>query len=294
MIIVRLIGGLGNQFFQYSLGRHLCEIHKTELKIDILGFESYKLHKYSLWPFNIQENFASPEEVAALGGQKGGIAERVVKEVLRKLELVKPPPTYIREKKLFHFDADILNLPDGVYLHGSWQNEKYFADIAEILHREFTVKTSPAGRDSELAEQMASSESVSISIRRADYVTDRHTNQILGTCDLDYYSRCVEHITQTVKNPHFFIFGDDPQWARDNLKLPYPTTFVDHNAADKNYEDLRLLSQCKHNIIANSSFSWWGAWLNQNPDKTVLAPKRWLKSDDYDPKDLVPDNWIKV
>jgi hypothetical protein len=292
MIIVRLIGGLGNQMFQYAVARHLAEIHKVVLKMDISGFKTYKKRKYSLWPFNIQENFASPEEVAALGGQRRGIVERVVRRVLRKP--VKSTPTYIREKRLFYFDADILKLPDGVYLHGSWQNERYFADIAGIIRQEFTVRTPPAGKDKELAEQIASCQSVSLSIRRGDYASKRHTKRVHGTCGLDYYYRCVEHLTQTVKNPHFFIFGDEPQWARDNLKLPYPTTFVDHNAEDKNYEDLRLLSRCKHNIIANSSFSWWGAWLNQDPEKIVLAPKRWFKSDAYDPRDLIPDKWIKV
>ncbi|MBT9150861.1 MAG: O-antigen biosynthesis glycosyltransferase WbnK [candidate division WS2 bacterium] len=135
---------------------------------------------------------------------------------------------------------------------------------------------------------------MSLHIRRGDYVFNLHTNQFHGTCDLDYYFRCVEYLTTKVKNPHFFIFSDEPEWARNNLKLSYPTTLVDHNEADKNYEDLRLMSQCKYHIIANSTFSWWGAWLSQNPEKIVFAPKRWLKSDDYNPKDLMPDKWIKV
>ena len=218
--------------------------------------------------------------------------ERVIRQVLRKPP--KPAPTYIREKKKFHFDPDILNLSDGIYLDGSWQSEKYFADIEVVIRQEFTVKTPPTGKNKELAEQIASCESVSLHIRRGDYVFNSHTNQILGTCDLDYYSRCVERLTQTVKNPHFFIFSDDHKWARNNLKLPYPMTLVNHNGADKNHEDLRLLSQCKHHIIANSTFSWWGAWLNQNPEKIVLAPKRWFKSDDYNPKDLIPVKWTKV
>ena len=292
MIVVKLIGGLGNQLFQYAVARHIAEIHRVVLKIDISGFETYKLHKYSLWPFNIQENFASLEEVTALTVRKQGIVERVIRRVLHKPP--KPAPTHIREKKRFHFNPDILNLSAGVYLDGSWQSEKYFADIETVIRQEFTVKTPQVGKDKELAEQMASCESVSLHIRRGDYVSDSHTNQILGPSDLDYYFRCVEYFTQTVKNPHFFIFSDEPEWARNNLKLSYPTTLVDHNEADKNYEDLRLMSQCRHNIIANSTFSWWGAWLGQNPKKIVLAPKRWFKSDDYNPKDLIPDKWIKV
>jgi hypothetical protein len=290
MIIVKLKGGLGNQLFQYAVARHIAEIHKTFLKIDISLFETYKLHAYSIGPFNIQENFASPEEVMALTVRKLGITERAIRRVLRRSP--KFAPTYIMEKH-FYCDPDILNLPDGVYLDGYWQSEKYFADIAGIIRQEFTVKTPQTGKNKELAERMASCESVSLHIRRGSYTIPPY-NSVHGTCSLDYYHRCVEYLSQKVKNPHFFIFSDEPEWARDNLKLHYPTTLVDHNSADKDYEDLRLMSQCKHHIIANSTFSWWGAWLNQNPEKIVLVPKRWFKSGDYDTKDLIPDKWIKV
>ncbi|HBE43978.1 MAG TPA: alpha-1,2-fucosyltransferase [Deltaproteobacteria bacterium] len=292
MIVVRLIGGLGNQLFQYAVARHIAEINGAVLKLDISGFETYKLHKYSLWPFNIKENFASLKEITTLMTLKQGIVGSIIRRILRK-----PPKlasTYIREKKPFQFDPDILNLSDGVYLAGSWQSEKYFADIGAIIRQEFTVKTPQAGKDRELAEQIASCESVSLHIRRGDYVSNPHTSEVHGTCGIDYYLRCVDCLTQTVKNPHFFIFSDEPEWAHNSLKLLYRTTIVGHNKADKNYEDLRLMSQCKHHIIANSTFSWWGAWLSQNPDKIVLVPKRWFKSDDYDPKDLIPDKWIKV
>lgn len=291
MVVVRLIGGLGNQFFQYAVGRHLAEIHRTVLKIDISGFEAYKDREYSLWPFNIQEHLASPDEVAALTVRKQGIMESVVTRVLRRPS--EPAPTHIREKH-FHFDPDILNLPDSVYLDGYWQSEKYFADIADIIRQEFTVKTPQKGKDKDLAELMASCESVSLHIRRGDFVSDSHTNQVHGTCDLDYYRRCVENFTPTVKHPRFFIFSDEPEWARDNLRLPYPTTLVAHNGADKNYEDMRLMSQCKHHIIANSSFSWWGAWLNPIEDKLVFAPKRWFTRDNRNLHDLIPNQWIKV
>lgn len=287
MIIVRLIGGLGNQLFQYAVGRRLAHVLGTELKLDITGFETYKKRKYYLRPFNIQENFASSAEIAALV-PKGRLERALAKRWQKKW------PKYIQQR-YFHFDPDILNLSDGVYLDGYWQSEKYFADIAGIIHREFTVKTPQTGKDKELAEITAATESVSLSIRRGDYVSSPDMNQFHGVCDLDYYSRCVEHITQTVKNPHFFIFGDDPQWARNNLKLPYPSTLVDHNGPDKGYEDLRLISQCKHNIIANSSFSWWGAWLNPRNEKIVIAPKQWFGEKVQDSRkmdDLLPATWI--
>jgi hypothetical protein len=291
MIITRLIGGLGNQLFQYALGRHLADIHQAELRIDISGFETYKLHKYSLWAFNILENFASPAEVQSLTSRKKLGMEGILAKLLgRKSSLAK---THIREKKLFVFDPKILKVPDGVYLDGYWQSEKYFVNIEGIIRQEATVKFAQTGKDKELANMIASSQSVALHIRRADYVSNPKTKQVHGACDLDYYSRCVQEIAQTVKNPHFFIFSDDPEWAHDNLKCPYPTTLIDHNGADKNYEDLRLMSQCKHHIIANSSFSWWGAWLNPRTDKLVFAPKRWLAKSRLNYTDIIPVGWIR-
>ena len=270
MIIVRLKGGLGNQFFQYALGRTLAEMCKAELKMDITLFETYKLHAYSMMPFNIQKNFASSDEVRALTDRKLGITESLIRRVLRAP--AKPAPAYIAEK-YFHFDPDILDLKDGVYLDGYWQSEKYFVDLAGIIRQEFTVITQQTGKDKELAERMASCESVSLHIRRGSYTFPPY-NSVHGTCSLDYYFGCVENLTRIIKHPHFFIFSDEPEWAHDNLKISYPTTVVDYNGADKDYEDLRLISQCKHHIIANSTFSWWGAWLCENTHKMVLAPKK--------------------
>jgi hypothetical protein len=269
MIIVRLIGGLGNQFFQYALGRHLAERHKTTLKVDISPFEEYKLHKYSLWAFNIQENFASAEDIKAVTSKK---------------------------ERHFHFDSDVLELCDNVYLQGYWQSEQYFKDIPELICQEFSVKTTLAGRDKELARLIGSCEAVCVHIRRGDYVPKTYSDQIFDACELGYYLESIKTILSQVRDPHFFIFSDDPEWARDNLKLSYPTILVDHNNASKNYEDLRLMGLCKHNIIANSSFSWWGAWLNPNPHKKVCAPKMWFNNNvrNLDSKDIIPSSWIQI
>jgi hypothetical protein len=286
MIIVRLIGGIGNQLFQYAVARHLAEIHKTILKIDLSGFGNYKLRKYYLSPFNIQENFATLEEIKVLGVYKQEATGRLIARILKK-----PPklaPTHILEKH-FHFDPEILRLPDGVYLDGYWQSEKYFKDIEDIIRQEFTVKTSQDSKNKELSELIASCESVSLHIRRGDFVSNFKTKRVHGICDLDYYSRAVKQITQTVNTPYFFVFSDEPEWARDNLKLSYQIKIVDHNGVDKSHEDLRLMSQCKYHIIANSTFSWWGAWLNARPEKIVIAPKKWFNTNKNDTKDLLSE-----
>ena len=290
MIIVKLKGGLGNQLFQYAVARQIANMHGAVLKIDTSFFETYELHTYSMWPYNIKENLALPEEVNALTNQKMGVTNRIIRKALHIPP--KLPQSYIKEK-YFQFDSDILNLPDDVYLDGYWQSEKYFADITEIIHNEFTVKNPQTGKDKELAEQINSCESVSLHIRRGSYTIPPY-NAFHGICSLDYYQSCVEYISQKVKDPHFFIFSDDPKWALDNLKLPYPTTLIDHNDAEKDYEDLRLMNQCKYHIIANSTFSWWGAWLCKNPNKIVIAPRKWFNDSSINTDDLIPDGWIRI
>lgn len=285
MIIIRFEGGLGNQMFQYAAGRRLAHVLGVGLKLDLTWFGLQSSRCYDLGNFNIQEDFATPADVEALVVRKRSFVDRV---------LFRPPgsaPAHIREKH-FHFDPDILALQDGVYLVGHWQSVKYFVDIEDFIREEFTVKSPQMGRDKKLAEQVGSCDSVSLHVRRTDYVSNPVANKILAPCTLDYYADCVERLTETVKEPHFFIFSDDPEWAFENLKLPYPTTLVDHNGLDKGYEDLRLMSQCRHHIIANSSFSWWGAWLNPNPAKVVIAPRKWFRQSTNDTKDLCPDGWV--
>lgn len=268
MIIIRLIGGLGNQCFQYAVGRHLAEIHNTELKIDLSEYETYKLHKYSLGHLNIKENFASSEEIAS--------------------------SHKVREKHL-HFDPEILSLPDGVLLQGYWGTEKYFTGIADIIRREFAVKQELSGRDKEMARLIASSESVSVHIRRADYLQSVDPEQIVQSCGLGYYAAAVARIAGVVAKPHFFVFTDDKAWVLENFKLQYPFTLVDHNGPDKNYEDMRLMSLCRNNIITNSTFSWWAAWLNNYPGKIVIAPNKWFTEKARNSaKDVIPDSWVKV
>ena len=131
-------------------------------------------------------------------------------------------------------------------------------------------------------------------IRRGDYVSNPTTNKLHGTCSLEYYHNAVDIIAAKVSNPHFFIFSDDHEWARNNFKIDYPLTFVAHNNAGKNYEDMRLMSLCKHHIIANSSFSWWGAWLGSNPKKIVCAPRGWFKDKSLNTNDIIPSDWSRI
>lgn len=288
MIITRVIGGLGNQLFQYAVGRQLAEILGVELKLDVSGFKTYKLRAYSLDSFNIKQNLASPEEIARLT-VRSLISRALLRLKGKKAGLLK---THIVEKKQFRFDPEVLMQPDGGYLDGYWQTEKYFKNIEGLVREVCTLRNAPAGKDLEIAAQMASCESVSLHIRRGDYVSNPQVYQACGVCPLSYYTAAVDEVSKSVRAPHFFIFSDDIEWCKKNLSIPFPVTFVGHNGPDKDYEDLRLISLCRHQIIANSSFSWWGAWLNPNPQKKVIAPKQWFK--DRDTRDLIPEGWLRL
>jgi hypothetical protein len=293
MVIVKLVGGLGNQLFQYAAARRLSVLHQTTLKLDITPFESYKLHRYSLNPFRIQEVFATSEEIAQVKGISKKRLARIALRLIRRLKPYYRRPVF-SETPLRPFDPNILKTPKDVYLDGYWQSEKYFVDIQDIVRREFTIKYEQDRQSHEIAEEIVNTQSVSIHMRRGDYVSNPETRRVHGVCNLDYYKQCVSLIAEKITNPHFFVFSDDPGWATENLRLDYPITFVTHNDATRNYEDLRLMSQCKHHIAANSSFSWWGAWLCTCPGKIVIAPKRWFKEPGLDTRDLLPEGWIKV
>ena len=277
--------------FQYAAGRRLAHVLGTELKLDISGYENYNLRKYELGSFNILENFASPQEVKTLTSQKNGALAGLVRCLLRRPKDL--APSHIRES-YFHFDSEILNLPNNIYLDGYWQSEKYFNDIEDVIRKEFAITVPQTGENQKMAELISSRESVSLHVRRRDYVSDLQTSKVHGTCGLDYYARAITEICSMVDKPYFFVFSDDPEWSKANLYISHPVIFVDHNNAFTSYEDLRLMSRCRHHIIANSSFSWWGAWLNPGSDKIVIAPERWFNKEDIDTTDLLPESWIRL
>jgi len=271
MIIIKLIGGLGNQMFQYAAGRRAAHINKTELKLDISWFQNPEgaiKRDYLLNIFNIQESFANKEEINKLKGGNQGLWQRLCKKFFK--------------------------IKDNVYLEGYWQSEKYFKDIENIIRKEFTFKAAPDNVNQKMLDRITSCDSISIHIRRGDYVVDGKTNRFHGVCDLDYYFKAVGLVAKQVKAPHFFVFSDDPTWVKQNLHLEFPCVYVDQNFGKKDYEDLRLMLSCQHNIIANSSFSWWAAWLNANPDKIIIAPKKWFAGKSIDTDDLVPASWIRL
>lgn len=288
MIVARIIGGLGNQMFEYAAARAASLRNNIPLRLDLNAFQTYDLHEYGLNNFNIVAQVARPSEYVV------GNPKSIFGRVSRRLGFRTRLEIYLENG--LAFDSKVLALADNTYLDGYWQCERYFSDFEKQIRDDFHFKSAPDTVNQTYLNQINSVNAVSVHIRRGDYVNNPTVNAIHGLCDIDYYQRAVEFLYSRIqsKNLHFFVFSDDPGWVKRNINLGLETTFVSHNDASKNYEDMRLMSTCNHHIIANSSFSWWGAWLNPSKEKIVIAPKQWFKSNTLSSADIVPDLWNRL
>lgn len=280
MIISQLAGGLGNQMFQYALGRSLALRNNDMLKLDVSNYTSNNVSRtYKLDHFQIKAEIASPAEIKRLQPHPLLISRliRAFKFRILKIENVSFKPKLLQRK-------------GDIYLEGYWQSEKYFTDIAETIRQDFSLKAKMVGAAEDLDQEIGkTAHPVSLHVRRGDYVA----NPLFNTCSPAYYQTALRLINDRVADPRFFIFSDDIAWVREHLKLPTSAYFVSDPTID-DYEELALMSRCHHHIIANSSFSWWGAWLNPRPDKIVVAPKLWFSVSPKMYKDIVPTSWIKI
>lgn len=272
--------------FQYATGRALADHHHCELKLDLTDFANYNLRQYELDNYNIRASIASENDIAYFR------KNRPILKKIQKIFKVSPPNVYLERD--FTFDPTVLKSSSPLYLDGYWQSEKYFSMIRSALLDDFTLRATVNNKNQRVLDNINTSQAVSLHIRRGDYVADPNTNKYHGTCPLDYYHDAVSFIGERVENPEFFIFSDDTDWVKKNLSIDYPLTIVDINSPDQGILDMALMKACQHHIVANSSFSWWGAWLNPLQEKMVIAPKRWFNEVKKDTKDLIPAAWIKL
>lgn len=292
MIISNLIGGLGNQMFQYAAGRALSLSKGLDFRLDVSDFDNYKLHQ----GFEIQRVFGCPvqladfEEVQSLLGWQ---SSSTIRRIVARPELsVFRRPAFVVEPH-FHFWDGINNVNGNAYLFGYWQTERYFRRYSDVIRSDFVFRNSFDGINYRLAEKVSNVASVSLHVRRGDYINNPKTTANHGVCSLDYYLSAINYVAERVENMEIFIFSDDPLWVRQNISVDLKTHYVGHNQGADSYNDMRLMSLCKHHIIANSSFSWWGAWLNPDPNKIIVAPRRWFANSN-DLSDLFPDTWVTL
>ena len=302
MVIVRLMGGLGNQMFQYATGRAVALRLETELILDKTWFATKgpdPWRGYELNRFRVEEREMTGWEWTWLrprgAGEPRGIwPARMLRGLARR--------TFVSVRRPEHagvFDPKVFAPARRIYLDGYWQSERYFAADEDVIREEFQWREEPDADNGALLEQIRrwKGEAVAMHVRRGDYVSDAKTNAFHGVCGIDYYERAVAEIQSRVRKPQFFVFSDDPAWVRENLRVEGSggaTVYVTHNVGKRNAEDLRLMAACRHFVIANSSFSWWGAWLGEHPEKVVVAPRKWFARAEEQMDDLLPAAWVRV
>lgn len=283
-------GGLGNQMFQYAMGKSFAERNHASLLLDTSLYQSKEMHNgFELeHVFGISVRIASKSEIKALLRWK---ATKLVRKILNKKKF-----SFLRGHNYHHenelnYNESVLTLPCNSYLEGYWQSESYFKDIEGIIRADFVFRKPLFGQNAEIADKIRISNSVSLHVRRGDYVAN---HSIHFPCTIDYYNQAIRYIDSHLSNPVYFLFSDDIEWARENLLINADYYFINNNVGIDSYNDMHLMSLCDHHIIANSSFSWWGAWLNSCKDKMVIAPKRWFHADAFAPHDIIPKSWLTM
>ena len=300
VVLLRLLGGLGNQMFQYALGRRLALANDAELKLDLSAYRPAVLARQK-WRRPLQLNHLKIVAAVAARMEITRIRNRgwipPAGWILDRLESQKP--YHMRHSIVeprsnrWVFDPAIsgLTVRGSVYLkHGFWQAARYLHGIEGALRDEFQVAVPAEGLNAEYLSAIREEESVAVHIRRGDYV-EWPGRRGFAPLPLDYYSRASTALAEQVRNPRLWIFSDDPEWCRANLSFEQPFTVVAHNSSEEAYQDLRLMMACRHSIIANSSLSWWGAWLQQNPGRVVYAPQKYFPTHERPTPDLYPEGW---
>jgi hypothetical protein len=293
MVIIKLQGGLGNQMFQYAFASILAKKNKTKVIIDGRFFKrsektpGFTPRKFELDIFDNTYFMASDLDAISFHHLSK------LNKVKRKLGF---PYPQIYEEPSFDYQTAALSIKSPVYLKGYFQSYKYFIGYEEFIKHKFSFPVDKLDYISkELLFTINSSNTIAIHIRRGDYVSDKITAEYHGSCSLDYYFESIKLLTSKNEDFTLVFFSDDSNWVKEQFEnLPYAKIVVDHNKGEDSWKDMLLMSSCRHNIIANSSFSWWAAWLNVNPDKRVIAPKEWFKTKDLNTKTLLPEEWMKL
>lgn len=299
MIIINITGGLGNQMFEYATGLALSKFFDTNLKLDLNSLENRAPRTgFTFRSFELEEVFgikqtnrATPKELQAVFDMPFGRKEELIHFL--KYQITKY--SIIDEYRLGFGFHDLKKIAKkNSYLNGKFQSEKYFSNYHLDIKKAFTFTAFIKEKNIKYHNLITNSNSVCLHIRRGDYANDPSINQHHGTCDLTYYENAISFISSKLADPYYFIFTDDHNWVKQNLKISSNHYFIEGNFGKNSYRDMQLMSICKHHIIANSTFSWWGAWLATNPEKIVIAPKKWFRDKNISSKDIIPSNWLKL
>jgi hypothetical protein len=290
MIVVRLMGGLGNQMFQYAAGRNLATLRGAKLALDLGWFDDEGAQATTPRTYEL-DAFDLRVRLLRLSRRRVDALEGFTHRLMTPLRWIPPRLTAIREASA-SFDPSILAAPDSSLLIGYWQSERYFQAVEDTVRNEFSFNGSNRADELAIQREIQASLSLGVHVRRGDYVTSATTNCVHGTLSRSYYDQAVSHVLEHVAVQRIFVFSDDPDWAETHLSFNVPSTCV--RTGGRPVVDLHLLRMCNHQVIANSSFSWWAAWLNDSPEKIVVAPKQWFRDPAREGMSLIPAAWHRI
>ena len=294
MIVSKLIGGLGNQMFQFASGFNLANRLNMQYRIDIKLLNKYDRHN----GYQLDEIFDFNFEIANYSELWGILKFKTFSVINESVEKVDPyffdSSNHIFREYSHNFINDIERINSKCYISGYWQSEKYFLNSENELRKIFTFKNSLSGINKDIQSDIFNSNSVCIHVRRGDYLSNPDAAKFHGSCELEYYKKSIDLISSKISNPKYFIFSDDVEFIRNNFNFLNNYKVIDNNQGRDSFIDLRLMSLCKHHIIANSTFSWWGAWLAKNDQQIVIAPEKWFIGSSEIIKDIYCQNWIKL
>jgi hypothetical protein len=292
MIVVKLQGGLGNQMFQYAIGKLMADDQGVDLFFD-MSFFDYQEKRLGFTPRKFELDIFNPKYQIAEDLLIRSFFKETRSRQIRKFLGISYKKKY--KEDICKFDESILSLSSPVYLDGYFQSQKYFTSNESLIKKLFIFPSYLNEHLEDIIQSIEISNSVAVHFRRGDYVNDEITANFHGVCSLSYYQNAFKFLSEKLVNPHYFIFSDDIEWVKQKVKgWATKITFVSGLYAVPSWVDMMLMSKCSHNIIANSSFSWWGAWLNYNPQKIVIAPNRWFNDESIITSDIICNSWITM
>lgn len=288
MIITRLMGGFGNQLFQYAAGRALALDRKEQLYLDLSFLNAvskgYTKRNFELDQIKHKAQIASEKELKDF--DVSGLISRALNRV------------GLKEYKVFYergqnYQPEFEKLPENVLLNGYWQSEKYFSGIRKELEEEISPNYNFTELGRSMLEKISATHSIAIHVRRGDMLNLKSANDFHGICDISYYKKAIEKLKEKNSDLSYFVFSDDIKWCKEQFSFLDKVNFAEEEQGKPSSQDLFIMSRCQHNIIANSSYSWWSAWLNKNKG-VVIAPQNWFKDKNAQTRDLFPETWIKL
>ncbi|MFN4003720.1 MAG: alpha-1,2-fucosyltransferase [Hylemonella sp.] len=287
-VIARIEGGLGNQLFQYAAARSLADRLGCDLALDLRGLAQNGDRPFQLDLYRIRATVADAQLLSGLPDWRSSRWGRMRSALAQKVPILYDYPVFW--SKSFAFDTRFERIKRPVFLVGYWQSERYFDWNRLRILRDIQLVT-PMSPENPTLQAILGRRSVALHIRRGDYVTNPAASRFHGLCDINYYYEAVRALHQRFSDIEVFVFSDEPAWAKAHLSLDVPTYYVESNPG---HIDLELMRHCQHHVIANSSFSWWGAWLSESAGQVVYAPRRWFADSTVDTSDVVPGRWMRL